>query len=189
MKNRRLTGVGVIVMFTFCAGIIHGQSDLCLEVHMKPVLSLQQTNQAELVHYLVVLAGLQPPSPEGKNVEEFYQEEVQMLTEAGYPPVFQEVEPDRLVTRRYFASVMYQVAVASDEEFASRHGGLTDETKQFNALVESEWLYAEEGRIYRDEILSILCTNDIVLPPTAPAVEIFPEEILEANLETPRSPI
>ena len=122
--------------------------------------------------------------------KEFYQEEVQMLIDAGYPPVFAEVEPDRLVTRRYFASVMYQVAVLGDEDFASKYAGLTDETEQLNALVESEWLYAEEGRMYRDEILSVLCTNEFeVVPKPAIAIDVFPEEIMEANLEAPRSPM
>jgi hypothetical protein len=190
MKKRGLVGIGFIVALTLCASALNGQSDLCLQVDMKPVLSLQQVKQAELVHYMVAISGLEPPSPEGKTPEEFYAEEVKMLVDAGYPPVFSDIEPGRVVTRRYFASVMYDLATSIDAQFERKYGGLTDETEQLNALVQSEWLYAEEGRMYREEILSILCTHD-VSPPEKPAVdiEIWPEIIQEANLETPRSPL
>jgi hypothetical protein len=190
MTKHGLIGIGFVVALTLFAGDLSGRSEICLLSDMKPVLSLQQINQAELVHYLVVIAGLRPPSPEGKTPEEFYAEEVKMLTDAGYPAVFTEVEPDRIVTRRYFASVMYILATMVDKEFANKHGGLTDETAQLNALIESEWLYAEEERIYREEILSILCSRDIS-PPEKPAAdyEIWPEIIQEANLESMISPL
>ena len=168
-------------------GNIYGQrSELCDMVDMKPILSLQQVTQAELMHYIVVLSGMAPPSPEGMTPEEMYRIEVQMLIDAGYPPVFAEIEPDRLATRRYFASIMYQVAVETDSEFARKYAGLTDETEQLRALVEAEWLYAEEGRIYREEILSVLCTHIVERPPI-PAVDIVPEEIMEATIEYPTS--
>jgi hypothetical protein len=174
------------------AGLVLGdspqRSDLCAQVDMKPVLSLQQINQAELVDYMVVLAGLPRPSAEGKTPEEYYKEEVQMLVDAGYPPILSDVEPDRLVTRRYFASIMYQTAVLTDPDFAAKHGGITNETQQLKALVDSEWLYAEEGKIYREELLSVLCTKPLVVP-TAEAVAIEPEVIMESILENPRSPI
>ncbi len=158
------------------------QSDLCSNVDMKPVLSLQQVRQAELVHYLVELdPGLNAPSPDGMSPEDLYEQELQMLMDAGYPPGFAEIEPDRLVTRRYFASMMYQVAVETDPQFAAQYGGLTDETAKMQALVDSEWLYAEEGRIYKEEILSVLCTKQ----PSAPtmAIDIEPVEIMDAILE------
>jgi len=195
MKKRIGAKVAVLLITLLATGVLYGQSegqpekkvprvDLCNTVDMKPVLSLQQVNQAEFVHYLVVLSGMEPPSPEGMTPEEMYEVEVRMLIDAGYPPAFAEIEPDRLVTRRYFATTMYQVALETDDEFARKHGGLTDETEQLRALVEEEWLYAEEGRLYREEILSILCTHDIARPIIA-AVEVLPEEIREAELIYP----
>jgi len=57
---------------------------------------------------------------------------------------------------------MYPVACQSDPAFNAKYGGLTDETQQMKALVESDWMFAEEGRLYREEILSVLCAKKIV---------------------------
>ncbi len=167
------------------------QADLCNTVDQKPVLSLQQINQAEMVHYLIAInPEMQTPPPEGMPPEEYYQKETQMLLDAGYPPAFAEVEPDRLVTRRYFASLMFQVAVATDEEFARKHGDLTDETEQMQALMEEEWLYAEQGSIYREEILSVLCVHQPEIEKLeAIAIDVEPEDIREGTLESDLSPL
>jgi len=192
MKAKYWPGIsGVLLMVLLTSGSIYGQSDLCNTVDMKPVLSLQQINMAELVHYIVSIApNLSPPDPQGLTPEEYYQIEVQMMVDAGYPPVFAEIEPDRLVTRRFFASLMFELAVATDPEFASKYGDLTDETEQMQALLEEEWLYAEEGRIYREEILSVLCIKQPKIEEVeAMPVEIVPEEIKDATLEAELSPI
>ncbi len=184
---------GLALVFV-ASGLLYAVSaqntpDLCAQVDMKPVLSLQQVNQAELVHYMVMLSRLpNPPTAEGKSPEEFYQEEVKFLVDNGYPPILADVEPDRLVTRRYFASVMYQLAVLTDPDFAAKYSGLSNETDQLNALVKSEWIYAEEGRMYREELLSVLCNHTISIAPPE-AVSIVPEQIMEAIIEAPRSPI
>ncbi|HUT52995.1 MAG TPA: hypothetical protein VM658_06360 [bacterium] len=193
MKRRGVAKtVGLLALALLASGLMYAvsaqDSDLCAQVDMKPVLSLQQVNQAELVHYMVVLAGLAPPSAEGMSPEQFYQEEVKLLVDNGYPPILSDTEPDRLVTRRYFASVMYQLALLTDPDFASKYSGLANETDQLNALVESEWIYAEEGRMYREELLSVLCNHTIKIIPPA-AISIAPEEIMEAIIEAPRSPI
>lgn len=189
MNKKRI--IVFLALVFLMGGNLHGQTgqtDLCIQVDMKPILSLQQLSQAELIDILVVLSGLQRPDPEGMTPEQMYDLEVQMLIDAGYPPVFAEIEPDRLVTRRYFASTMYQVALDQDANFAAKHSGLTDETEQMKALVEEDYLYAEEGRVYREEILSILC-NKLKPPPIVPAYDIIPEKIMEATIEYPVSPI
>ena len=184
--------LAVVFIAIGMVGSLYGQSDLCQQVDSKPVLSLQQVNQAELVHLLLSRSGQQPPSPEGKTPEQYCAEEVAMLVDMGYPAILGEVEPDRLVNRRYFATTMYQVAVLADEEFASRHGGLTDETEQMNALMEEEWIFAQEGNLYREEAISILCRHDITFQRRgAVAVDVQPEQINEAtigdNIEKPYS--
>lgn len=177
-----------VLIAVFAAAILVSPSlaihELCQTVDQKPVLSLQQIRQHELVHYIVVIAGFTPPSAEGKTPEQFYQEEVQILIDNGYPPALAEIEPDRLVTRRYFASVLYQVAIETDPAFAAKYGGLTDETAQLQALVEAEWLYSETGYLYREEILSILCTHNIRIEKPA-AIDITPVWMSEAVLEVP----
>jgi len=194
MKKVKLTHMIFELLLVFLvSGNLYGGSDICESVHKKPVLSLQQVTQAEFVHYIVVLSGMEAPSPQGMKPGKFYELEVEMLIDAGYPPAFAEIEPGRLVTRRYFASVMYQIALETDKEFARKHGGLTDETEQLRALVENEWLYAEKGRLYREDILSVLCTHDIRITPkpAIEAAEIAPLHIIECSLETeaPVSPI
>jgi hypothetical protein len=164
------------------------KDDLCSNIDQKPVLSLQQIRQAELVHYLVVLSGQPAPSPEGKSPEQFYNEEVQLLMDLGYPPSLAEIEPDRLVTRRYFASIIFQVLAQTDAGFAAKHGSKTSETEQLEALVEEGWLYSEEGRIYREEILSILCRVPPMERPQG-EIPIEPIVIMNVNLEVPLSPI
>jgi hypothetical protein len=177
-----------IMVFTMCS-IAHAQSksELCQRVDQKPVLSFQQVSQADLVHYLVVVAGLTPPSEAGKTPEEYYREEVQLLVDNGYPPSLAETEADRLVTRRHFASVMYQLAMM-DPAFAEKYGGLTDENAKINALVEEGYMYTKTGRIYREEILAVLCTKGVPTP-EAGALEVEPLMIMGAELETPASPI
>jgi len=184
----RLSGMLFILFLTvMTSGIIYAASDLCNTVDMKPVLSLQQVRQADFVHFLVVISGIQPPAPEGKTPEQFYAEETQLLIDAGFPSSLAGVEPDRLVTRRYFTTVMYPVAVASDAAFSAKYGGLTDETLQLKALVEAEWLFAEEGRLYREEILSVLCSRKLVVHKPA-AAEVPPLWIpTEGNIDV--SPI
>lgn len=177
-----------LLIMVFMVGDLHGQSEICQQVDEKPTLSLQQIQQADLVHSLILLSGQEPPPAEGKTPEQYYAEEVKMLVDAGYPSILTEVEPDRLVTRRYFGSIMYQIAVLSDKDFASKYGGLTDETQQMNALVEAEWLYAKEGNVYREEVISILCRHPIAFE-VAQAIAINPETIIEATLEAPYSPM
>lgn len=186
---------GVVVLFVaalaiFSGGDTHGQSSLCTNLDMKPVLSLDQINQADLVDYLVETdPNLERPSgPEIDSPEALYEAEVQLLLDNGYPPVFGEVEPGHVVTRRYFASVMFEVAVQTDDAFAMKYGGLTDETDRVQALVDSDWMYAEEGNLYREEVLSVLC-NKTPSAPGPPALDIVPEMIMDAELEGPRSGI
>ncbi|MFO8057401.1 MAG: hypothetical protein R6V10_08910 [bacterium] len=190
MKRRGFyIAVSVLAVLLCASAYGETRSELCERVDQKPVLSFQQVTQAELIHYLVVIGGLTPPSPEGKSPEELYEEEAQLLVDAGYPPALAEVEADRLVTRRYFASLMYQVAMQSDPSFAAKHSGLTEANEKMNALVEEGWLYSKTGRIYREEILSVLCTQPIEPPEEERALEVEPVMIMGAELESPASPI
>ena len=190
MKTRgNLSGMALLLLLALVtSGVLYAASDLCNKIDMKPVLSLQQVRQAEFVHYLCVLSGIQTPSPDGKTPEQMYAEECKLLADNGFPAAITGVEPDRLVTRRYFATVMYPVACQSDPAFNAKYGGLTDETQQMKALVESDWMFAEEGRLYREEILSVLCAKKIV--PVKPSQMQYPVWIpTEGTLEQPLSPM
>ena len=193
MKTKgNLLGMATMILLALVtSGVLYAASDLCNKVDMKPVLSLQQVRQAEFVHYLCVLSGIEVPSPDGKTPEQMYAEEARLLVDNGFPASIAEVEPDRLVTRRYFATVMYPVACQSDPAFAAKYGGLTDETAQLKALVDSDWMFAEEGRLYREEILSVLCAKKIVVnkPATMEYPVWVPTEGTLAYPETPLSPI
>lgn len=190
MKRANLPGMMLVVfLFLLTGGVLYAASDLCNTVDMKPVLSLQQVRQAEFVHYLCGLSGIKSPSPEGKTPEQLCKEETQLLIDAGFPSALAGVEPDRLVTRRYFCNIMYPLACDCNSQFNAKYGGLTDETQQLKALVEAEWLYAEEGRLYREEVLSILCSHQFTPTPKA-AVEVplwIPTEGTIA-IESPVSP-
>jgi hypothetical protein len=170
-------GIGVF-LFTARVGAV---PDLCQRVDEKPVLSLQTLRQADFVHMLVTFSGMQPPAAEGKTPEQYYDEEVQMLLNAGYPSTFAEIEPDRIVTRRYYASFLYQLLVENDSEFASRYGGLHDETAQLQALVSYEAIYSDGGSIYREEILASLCNK--FTPPKQGLGFLSPEPILLRDLQ------
>ena len=191
---RKVRPLIFIIALIAAAGMVHSQSELCNTVDMKPVLSLQQVNQAEFVHYMASMVGVDVPPSSAATPEEQYEKEVQALVDAGFPPALADAEPDRLVTRRYFASMMFPIAVTVDDEFAAQYGDLTDETQQLEALVNEDWLYAEEGRIYREEMLSILCVHEDLLQnlaagPPQEVQEITPVEIREGNIETEASPI
>jgi hypothetical protein len=165
-------------------------SSLCLRLDEKPVLSLNTINQAQLVHLMIELnPNLSHPTGVDPQSDAYYEAEVQTLIDAGYPPIFAGVESDHIVTRRYFASLMFEIASETDPAFRAKYGELTDETERTNALVQSDWLFdGEDPNIYYEEILSVLC-NKSAPPPPRMAVDIIPASIRNAELEGPRSPL
>ncbi|MFO8055765.1 MAG: hypothetical protein R6V10_00520 [bacterium] len=193
MKTSSLLKVKLAVMIAALslASSAYGQSkeELCSVTHRKPDLSTQQIKHAEFVHYLVVISGLPAPSPEGKSTEEYYQQELSLLVDAGYPPALKQMEADRIVTRRYFASIIFQIAKQTDPAFATRYSDCKDEHCKINALVESGWMHSKTGNIYREEILSVLCSKDIRIKREGVAIDIEPILLMGAELEAPASPI
>jgi len=195
-KFHKVIGVG---LFLFAMIGINGQvPDLCMRVDMKPVLSLEQIRMAELVDFLCEIAGIKqlpswPTDLSKMTPEQYYQMEVKMLVDNGFPPIFLEIEPERLVNRRFFASLMFQIAMEADPKVKEDCANATTETEQLDCLVQHDWIYSKTGKIYREEILSILCEKkDIItpivpLPPILPP-EIYPEEFKEGVLETPATP-
>lgn len=190
-------GVGV---FLLAGGTLLAQN-LCERVDMKPVLTLEQVQQNELVEFMTQLLGLKerpdwPTDISGLTPEEYYQMEVKMLVDNGLPPMFLEIEPDRIVNRRYFSSLMFQIAMQADPAVQADCANAVTETDQLQCLVDHDYIYSAEGKIYRDEILSVLCNKKdiiavMVAPPApmlAPAV-VAPEVFGEAVLEVPGSPI
>jgi hypothetical protein len=195
-----LSGIMGVIIGLLAWGLASGQ-DLCQRIDMKPVLSLEQVRQNELVDFLCELSGIKelPEWPEdisGMTPEQYYEMEVNLLIDNNFPPMFMEIEPSRIVNRRYFASLMFQMAMEVDKDVQRDCADAATETQQLQCLVDHEWLYTKEGRIYREEILSVLCTKrdhieDIIPPP--PAVEIPPitpeEYLIEAILESPASEV
>jgi len=168
---------------------------LCTRVDMKPVLSLEQVRMNEMVEFLVVISGIKSlpgfPSPEevqSMNPEEYYKMEVKMLVDNGFPPIFTEIEPERLVNRRFFSQVMFQVAMQSDPKMKEDCAGATTETDQMDCLEKHDWIYSQAGKIYREEILSVLCEKKqeitaVLPPPVIKPPEIYAQEFKEGILE------
>lgn len=183
-----------ILIFLFFSLTGMGQ-DLCTRVDMKPLLSLEQVRMNEMVDFLCDIAGLksQPnwPKPDEiakMNPEEYYRLETKRLVDNGFPPIFLEIEPDRLVNRRFFAQLMFQVAMETDAKVKQDCGGASTETEQLDCLVKHDWIYSQAGKIYREEILSVLCEKKddiakVVPPPVIKPPEISPQEFIEGILE------
>jgi hypothetical protein len=185
MKIRLFVTLVIGVMLLVCGSVSFGQSDLCNNLDQKPVLSIDQLNMSDLVDYIIEIdPNLERPA--ASSPEDLYQKERQMLLDAGYPAAFSQTEPDTLVTRRLFAQIMFQVATEFDSDFAANYGGITNETEMLQALVNSGWLYQTEGNIYRDEILTVLCSK----LPTKPliSVDLSPIMLIDAEIELPASP-
>ena len=181
-------GIFILAIFGLNAQV----PDLCKRVDMKPVLSLEQIRMAELVDFVCELAGIKklpswPTDISGMTPEQYYQMEVKMLVDNGFPPVFLEIEPERLVNRRFFASLMFQIAMDADPKVREDCKNATTETEQFECLLQHDWIYSTTGKIYQEEILSILCEKkavleEIVPPPVIKAPEIYPQVFPEAIL-------
>lgn len=193
--------VKMVVGLCLFAGMLtmKGQvPDLCKRVDMKPVLSLEQVRMAEFVEFICEIAGIKqlPGWPSEEEIaqmtpEQYYQMEVKMLIDNGFPPIFAEIEPERLVNRRFFASVMFQIAMQVDEKVKRDCANATTETEQLDCLVQHDWLYSKAGKIYREEILAILCSKREALKPPAPMfmpMIIFPEEFKGGIIEIPATP-
>ncbi len=147
--------------------------DLCIRIDMKPVLTIEQLRQNELVDFLMELSDLKDPQfgyPDdisGLTPEELYEIEVGILIEyGGFPPIFQDVEADRVVNRRYFQQVMFEVAMQNDEQFADACGDAVTDTEKTICLEEYDYVYSGAGKIYRNEILSVLCNKREEWKPT-----------------------
>jgi len=175
---------------------ILGQN-LCTRVDMKPVLSLDQVRMNELADFLCDIAGLKtlpswPPRDEIAKMtpEEYYKMEIKMLVDNGFPSILLEIEPDRIVNRRFFVELMFPIAMEVDPKVQQDCKAATTETERLECLVSHDWVYAQAGRIYREEILSVLCEKKkeiekMVPPPALKPPEIYPEEFKEGILEIP----
>lgn len=192
MKLHMLIGLKVMALllaFSMSSASSAQTEDVCAEIHKKPDLSSQQITQAEFVHYLVVISGLKAPSQKGKTQQQFYQEELSLLVDAGYPASLKDINADRTVTRRYYSSVVFQIAKEAEPAFAAKYSGCKDEQCKMDALVDSGWMNTKTGKIYRAEILSVLCSKDLTIKEEGAAIDIEPVLMMGAELEVPASPI
>lgn len=180
---------GMLVM----GGNLNGQ-EICEMIDMKPILSLDLVTQAEFVDYLCEISGLkegpQWPSDISKMTPlEFYQMEVNLLVEAGFPAYLKDIPPDRVVDRKDFATLLFQIAMEHDERVKLDCKDATTDEKKLDCLVKHGYLSSKEGRLYKEEILSILCDKseilrDAILAFLAPVLElIVPEEFHEIIVE------
>ncbi len=200
MKRVFHLGSAIMVGMLLLAGGSLLAQNLCERVDMKPVLSLEQVRQNELIDFIVQLTGLKnkpgwPADISNMTPEQYYQMEVNLLVKNGFPAMFREIEPDRLVNRRYFASLMFQIAIQANPQMRTDCANAVTETDQFQCLVDHDYIYSAEGKVYRDEILSILCNKKADLIAILPRVRellaptISPYMFNEAVLEAPVSPI
>jgi hypothetical protein len=183
---------------------VRGVQDLCLRVDMKPLLTIEQVRMADMADFLCGIAGLNNapswPSPqEIANMDpvEYYRMEVKLLADNGFPPVFMDMEPDRLVNRRFFNQLMFQIALETDEGVRADCAGASSETEQVDCLTRHDWVYSQANRIYRQEILSVLCERErefhALVPSTSfVTIPITPAQVGadmgEGIIETPATP-
>jgi len=161
-KYGRITiALGLVFAFFSLTG---ASEDLCTRVDMKPLLSIEQVRMADMAEFIANISGLNQspswPSPEeiaNMDPGQYYDMEVKALADAGFPPIFMEMEPDRLVNRRFFNQLLFQIAMETDDRVRADCGGATTETQQSECLTSHDWVYSQANRIYRQEILSVLC--------------------------------
>jgi len=184
------------LMFIFLGLALQGR-DLCNSADDKPVLSLQQMPQAELMDVLCEVSGLKKTSAWPKDVskmtpDEYYKMEVRLLVENGFPLILQDIAPDAMVNRRFFASLMFQIAREVDEGLKKDCGRAEAETEQLECLVRHDYIYEKSLSIYRNEIITVLCSKQDVLKKLLPKAvkppDIFAEEFREGVLTLPGTP-
>jgi len=194
---RYYKAIFIFVMFLIMFPINGQEQDLCARVDMKPVLSLEQIRMAELVDFVCELAGIKklpswPTDVQGMSPEEYYKMEVKMLIDNGFPPIFSDIEPERLVNRRFFASLMFQIAMEADPKVKEDCKNAVTETEQFECLLQHDWIYSKTGKIYREEILSVLCQKQDILKKLVPEIikpiDIYSLTFNEGTIETPATP-
>jgi len=187
-----------LTFLLFLIGLLalNGNSqDLCTRVDMKPVLSLEQVRMNEMVDFLAEISGIKslpswPSDITGMSPEEFYKMEVKMLVDNGFPPIFLEISPGELVNRRFFGSLMFQIAMEVDPKVQEDCKDAVSETQKMECLIQHDWVYSDTGKIYREEILSVLCEKrveikSLIPPPPVVPPEIYVEEFKEGILEAP----
>ena len=197
----RFQRISILWIFIFALfGLRSSSQDLCTRVDMKPVLSLEQVRMADMADFMCDISGLKnsPSWPKPDEIakmspEDYYKMETKALSENGFPPIFVDIEPDRLVNRRFFSQLMFQIAMETDDKVKQDCKGATTETEQLECLVKHDWVYSQAGKIYREEILSVLCEKkkeiqSLIPPPVIAPPEINPQEFKEGILETPATP-
>jgi hypothetical protein len=167
--------VALGLVFTFFS-LTGTSQDLCTRVDMKPLLSMDQVRMADMAEFLCDLAGLKQlpswPSPEEiaqMDPESYYRMEVRALADNGFPPIFMEMESDRLVNRRFFNQLLFQIAMETDDKVKADCGGASSETEQVECLTRHDWVYNQSRQIYRTEILSVLCARERELRARTPS--------------------
>jgi len=182
---------GALFMFSLA---LQGQ-DLCNKADLKPILTLDQITQAELVDILCELTGLKsspqfPKANSSMTPEAFFQKEVALLIDNGFPVIFLDVNPKALVNRRFFSSLMFEIAMEKDPLMQKDCKTAATETQQLNCLMQHDYVFSKSLSIYRSEVLSVLCSKRNVLTKLAPKQlvkppDIYPEEFKEGILLRP----
>ena len=194
----RFQRIGIFCILIFALfGLRSSSQDLCGRVDMKPVLTLEQVRMADMADLLCTIAGLKnlPSWPKPDEIakmtpEDYYKMETKALAVNGFPSIFMDIEPDRLINRRFFSQLMYQIAMETDDKVKQDCKGATTETDQLECLVKHNWVYSQAGKLYREEILSVLCEKkkeiqSLIPPPVITPAEINPLEFKEGVLEIP----
>ena len=207
-KYGRITiALGLVFAFFSLTNTLTGAGqDLCTRVDMKPLLSIEQVRMADMAEFVCSIAGLNNlpswPSPEqiaNMDPRQYYDMEVKALADAGFPPIFMEMEPDRLVNRRFFNQLLFQIAMETDDRVRADCGGATSETEQVDCLTRHDWVYSQANRIYRQEILSVLCerssevhgmvrSSSILVTPAPIAPSQIQGDLGEGIIEEPATP-
>ena len=158
--------------------------NLCERVDMKPVLSLEQVQQNELIEFIVELSGLKyqeewPADISGMTPEQYYQMEVQLLVDKGFPPMFLEIEPDRSEQFKHWSDAV-AIGLSGARDFAREEVvAAADEMSEYIDRIVEERRHAP-----REDLISALVAAEGGDALTADEVRAFVVLLLIAGNET-----
>jgi len=183
-------------------------AEYCVTVYEeKPVMSLELITQSRMVHLLVVLSDLPPPYEEADTIGDLYKQEVYILMSAGFPDSVFSKDPGCVVTGYQWALIRFHLAMVIDEDFAKKHGGVTDNCDKIAPVVEAGLINVEsdylceylDRRLYECYYLAALCAEEVTLKQIEEKLvheglarrrpDIYPIELIDATIEEPGSPI
>jgi len=178
--------IGAVGIFFFALAL-HAQG-LCTQLNSKPEIYSGPITHAQLVDALTEIAGLKqkaqwPKDTSKMTAAEYYQLEVKTLVSNGFPSIFNEVSPDALVSRRFFNSLMFQIAVENDATFRKDCKDAQTEDARVECLRNHANIFVKSEKASGDEMLAVLCLKKAMIAKKSSGIRVSfePIEEMETN--------